>query len=140
MASWRITMLGPGKRLGGAALPVPAKDAGGWSSRGPVNGHPGTMRIPAPAPVPHTDRELTALANSGFIGLPSSDFSTFNPSLYYINGPQERFPGSLDSDNQMPVPAIDPRGIPGVVMPGPVMLNQFQVDNPAVRPKYLNRK
>jgi len=141
MASWRLTANSSGApaKAAGALLPVPAHDAGGWQSRGPISGSPGTTAISAPAPVPITDRSLAAMANAGNIGLPSSDFSVWYPSVYYQRA-TERAPVSVQSDNQMPVPAIDPRGKPGVVMPGPVMLGQYQVANPHVAPKFADWK
>jgi hypothetical protein len=82
---------------------------------------------------------LAAQANAGFIGEPSSKFDAWCPSVYYTY-PVSKSPVSVFSDNQMPVPAIDPRGLPGVVMPGPIMLGQTQVANPVVAPKYLDIK
>src|SRR5215469_3323020 len=114
MATWRLATLagGMGQKLRGAALPVPAVDAGAWKSRGPVVGIPGTMRIPAPAPVPQADSNLVAKAQTGWIGLPSSQFSYWLPGIWYTPKPGSRAPVSVFSDNQMPVPAVDPRGVP----------------------------
>lgn len=141
MSSWRLSALGAsgraGQKLRGALLPVPAKDAGAWSSRGRVYGSPGTVRISAPAPFPGTDSSLAAMANAGNIGEPSSKFGWWTPSVYFTAS-REHAPVSVYSDNQMPVPAIDPRGRPGVVMPGPIMLGQTQVANPRVAPKFLD--
>jgi len=140
MASWRLTAQGPTDLTGAALLPVPAKDAGAWSSRGVVAGSPGTTAIPAPAPAPGHDRSTVALANAGNIGLPSSDFDHWLPSVYYVAAPQDPLPVSRESDNQMPVPARDPIRHQAVVMPGPVMLGQYQVATPHVAPKYLQRR
>jgi hypothetical protein len=140
MSAIRVSMIGPGqaqaaRKLGAASLPLPSWDAGGWSSRGQVNGSPGTRGIPAPAPVPGLDREKTALAMSGNIGLPSSVFSKWFPSIYF-NYLENIPPVSVYSDNQMPVPAVDPRGKPGVVMAGFMNRGQKQVPNVRVTPVY----
>jgi hypothetical protein len=98
-----------------------------------------------------TDESLAARAQTGWIGLPSSLFSFWRPGFWYTDS-TEHAPVSVLSDNQMPVPAVDPRGLAGsggglgssrwaqeaVVMPGPVMLGQRQVRQPRVAPKYLN--
>jgi len=151
MPSWRLSAnlpgQGPGAPRGGASqaaakiapalIPVPAHDAGAWEFRGAVVGSPGTTRIPAPAnsALNGIDRNPVAQAQTGWIGLPSSDFSYWRPSIY-IQFPRSRVNVSVFSDNQMPVPAIDPRGLPAVAMPGPVMLNHFQVPNPRKAAKF----
>ena len=143
MTSWRLSALGASGRanqkLRGALLPIPAPWAGAYQARGVIYGSPGTTRIPAPSPVPQADAGMVAQAQTGIIGEPSSKFSWWLPGIYY--SPEVWKPHvSYFSDNQMPVPAIDPRGLPGVVMPGPVMLGQQQVNNPRVAPKYANRR
>lgn len=138
MSSWRLSASSSGaRRAGSALLPVPATDAQAFQGRGVIYGGPRTP-IPGPAPIPGIDREKVALAQDGNIGLPSSDFNAWAPSVYYT---VRRTPlhVSVFSDNQMPVPAIDPRGKPAVMMPGPVMLNQFQVSNPRVTPRWMER-
>jgi len=124
--------------MGAALLPVPAMDARAFQSRARVNGFPGTRRVPAPAPdgVP---QDRTGQANMGTRR--SADGPGFwTPGLYWYGpGGQSRAPVSVLSDNQMPVPAQNPLRLPAVVMPGPVILGQRQVSNPAVAPKYLRR-
>jgi hypothetical protein len=136
MPSWRLSANGNATDIGAALMPVPAQDAGAWSSRGPVNGHPGTMAVAAPAPAGVPQDWSRRTSGSAQAGVPQSIL----PSLYWLDGPQEHAPVSTLSDNQMPVPAIDPRGKPGVVMPGPVMLGQQQVTQPRAIPKYMNRR
>lgn len=138
MTSWRLSAASSGaRRAGSALLPVPATDAQAFQARGVIYGGPRTP-IPGPAPVPGKDREQTALAQGGWIGLPSSAFHAWAPSVMWTVR-RTPLPVSVFSDNQMPVPAIDPRGKPAVMMPGPVMLNQFQVSNPRVMPKFMER-
>lgn len=140
MPSWRLSAIGPSRtdvalKVRPALLPVPAHDAGAWQSRGPVSGSPGILPIPAPAPFPTAEMDATSLAQTGWIGLPSGDFSYWRPSIY-IQYPVSRFHGSVFSDNQMPVPAIDPRGVPAVVMAGVLHLGQFQVRQPRRAVRY----
>lgn len=145
MASQRFSALGAaglaGLRLRAALLPVPAAGAFSYQSRGPVYGSPGTTRIPAPAPLPWTDSSAVAQAQTGNIGEPSMKFSWWTPGVYFQRPQGQPFgpPVSVLSDNQMPVPAVDPRGVPGIVMPGPVMLGQNQVTQPRVAVKYADR-
>lgn len=146
MSAQRFAALGASGRAGlklrAGLLPIPAAGAQSFQSRGPVYGSPGTTRIPAPAPLPWTDSSLAAYANAGNIGEPSMKFAWWTPGLYWVRIPENgsRSPVSVFSDNQMPVPAVDPRGRPGVVMPGPIMLGQTQVANPRVAPKYHDIK
>jgi hypothetical protein len=141
VASIRIASKGPGRLLGGAAIPVPALDARAYQTRGLISGSPGIRRIPAPAPLPVSDQELSAQAMSGVIGLPSSSVQQYwLPSVYYTYGRQPHAPVSVLSDNQMPVPALSPTGLPAVMMTGPVVGGQQQVANPRVAPKFLQRR
>jgi hypothetical protein len=104
-------------------IPSPAQGAGSWSSWGTLNGDPGTKAIAAPAPVPGTDTNLTAQAQAGIIGMPSSKVpQEIFPSLYYqqpLYNPALAPPVSYVSDNALPVPAIDPRGLPAVMATPP---------------------
>lgn len=137
MPSQRIAANGPVNITGAALIPVPAQAGLGYQSRGIISGSPGTRRIPAPFPggVP---QDRTGMANMGTHR--SQDAPPYwTPGVYYLCGPQEHAPVSVRSDNQMPVPAGPSHGEPGVVMNGPVMLGQYQVSNPAVAPKFLNR-
>lgn len=116
-------------------IPAPAQGAGSWSSWGSLNGCPGTQAVPAPAPVPGLDRERTAQASAGIIGLPSSQVpNQIYPSLYYQRpalNPALAPPVSYVSDNALPVPAIDPRGLPAVMAtPPPRIGGQNQVVSP----------
>ena len=139
MPSWRISAMSGGQSKTGAALvPVPARDAGGWQARGLISGSPGTRPIAAPRPggVP---QDRTGQAGSGYHR--SSDApSFFRPGVYYLCGPQVHAPVSILSDNQMPVPAVNPLLLPAVVMPGPVMQGMYQVQQPKVAPRYPNLK
>ena len=83
MTSWRLSAASSGaRRAGSALLPVPATDAQAFQGRGVIYGGPRTP-IPGPAPVPGIDREKTALAQGGWIGLPSSAFTAWAPSVMW---------------------------------------------------------
>lgn len=155
MAVWRLSALSSGTsaKSAPALLPVPSVDAGAKNSREQVFGYPGTRPIPAPAPMPGSDRTNVSMALEGNIGLPSSTFSVFYPSLYWVNS-HERAPVSRLSDNQMPVPALLPsgqlppqagglasgRGTPeGVVFGGARFRGQNQVRQPRVTPSYPSK-
>lgn len=133
MARWRLTSQGTPK-LGAAALPVPAKDAGGWSSWGPVWGSPGTSKIPAPYPaaVPQGRKYVTSAPQHTSMDAPGY----WRPGIYYAR-PASRAPVSVLSDNQMPVPAVPYQARPSTeVAVKPVFLGQYQVQQPKVVPHY----
>ena len=115
----RVTSNGPGGLLGAAIIPVPAKDAKAYQGRGIISGSPGISRIPAPAPLPGYDSSGVAKAiagvGAGGMGQPSSNYSFWRPSVYFTrpaSSAHELMAVSYVSDNQMPVPAVDPRGRP----------------------------
>lgn len=128
---------GPGESLGAAALPIPAKIAQAFQSWGPVDGSPGTSAIPAPRPS----------------GTPQGVAFTGNPKHTSKDAPEVWFPGiyytrrdamsvapvSILSDNQMPLPAIDPKGLPSAVQVRPTFLGQIQVAQPPSVPVFLSR-
>lgn len=98
--------------LGAAITPRMTRTYAGWSSRGPVFGAPGTRAIPMPDPaaVPH---DKTALATVGQFYTACAPNVIF-PALYWEASPpleKEKFPASVFSDNQMPVPAGSPRNV-----------------------------
>lgn len=79
-----------------------------------VTGQPGTMPISAPGPGVRQEA-----AGQALMGLSrTSDCPPyFLPNLYYARPQRDYWPGagmpvSVRSDNLMPVPATDPRGIP----------------------------
>lgn len=95
--------------LGTVLTPHLTRTYSGWSSRGRIHGAPGTQTIPAPDP-PAIREGINSLAAVG-------QFSTLNapnaiyPAIYYENdapADKEKFPASVFSDNQMPVPALRP--------------------------------
>lgn len=128
---------GPGESLGAAALPIPAKIAQAFQSRGPVQGSPGTTAIPAPRPgaVPQ------GVAFTGNPKHTSRDApEVWFPGVYYTRrDAMSVAPVSILSDNQMPLPAIDPRGLPSVAQTPPVFLGQKQIMATPQVPVFLSR-
>ena len=140
----RITSQGPGGRLGAATLPVPARLGQGYQSWGQVVGSPGTTEITAPYPaaVPQGIR----YANSG----DATQFSNqappvWKPGIYFQ--PKLAAPPnvSISSDNQMPVPAVQPSGASGFTAGGNSstfktggsnLLRQRQVGWPITTPSF----
>lgn len=119
----RITTLGPAARLGGAILPVPARDARAYQTWGTVFGAPGTVPIPAPLPAGTPQfYAFTALHRS------SDAPPWWRPAIYFqrlVNATRPNV--SVYSDNQMPVPARTGSGRPAVMLRRPTFLRQRQV-------------
>jgi len=92
------------KRGAGAFLPglTPVGTAA-TNGQNEVYGSPGTVAIPSPRPPAMADGEL-----GGPFNQPSSVApNVFYPSIYYsIPNNTQHFPGKIQSDNVVPVPAI----------------------------------
>ena len=92
--------------LGSAISPPMARTYAGWSSRGKVSGNPGVRGIPVDDPSA-TREDVNSLATVGQFSTANTP-NTIYPSIYYENDSpedKEKFPASVFSDNQMPVPA-----------------------------------
>jgi len=106
----RYTVHAPSKGvppLGAVLTPHMTRTYAGWSSRGKVHGQPGTQGIPIPDPaaIPHGIQNLAAGGTSNTQSCPDIIY----PPLYWeADAPQdkEKFPASVFSDNQMPIPAV----------------------------------
>lgn len=136
----KVTSEGPTSRLGAAAIPVSAKMAQGYQSHALVNGSPGTDPIPVNRAqgVPQGITHRTA--GAGYHG--SSDApDVFFPGVYYYGPDSMQHPGMISylSDNQMPLPAIDPKGLPSVAQVRPVFQGQVQVKQPWNAANFPNR-
>jgi hypothetical protein len=107
-----------------------------------VSGQPGTRAIPAPTVDTYPSPDLGDLAQAG------SARSTDAPDVWY---PSKYFEQSLDgngtmgpvtpvriySDNLMPVPAVDPRGIPARLAKPINQRGQRQIRQPSANPRWL---
>jgi hypothetical protein len=118
-----ITSLGPAEKLGAAMVPVRAQRAGEYASRGIIDGQPGTQPIPAPRPGGVPQDSHRALHRS------SDAPPVWYPGVYYERPGDdglEHAPVSVLSDNQMPMPALSPLGLPSVSMRRPRIGGQYQ--------------
>jgi hypothetical protein len=94
-----------------------------------VTGQPGTQVIPiAPAQV---DQGIVGRAQMG-LSRSSDSPSSFRPNLYWARPERDYWPGagmpvSVQSDNLMPVPATDPRGVPARLARPIVQRGQAQI-------------
>ena len=62
----------------------------------------------------------------------------WTPNIYYMRELASPPNVSVFSDNQLPVPAIDPKGLPSVSMPRPRLGGQFKQDTPKVVQYFRN--
>ena len=123
-----------------AFVPVPALDGRGlgpYAVKQYVNGQPGTQGIPVES------IEIMATTNglhtwSGYSGGSAMMPPVWYPQLYYEPVLSETPQFSIYSDNQMPVPAADPRGRAAVLARPPVFLGQSQLRQPQRLPKWAN--
>lgn len=98
-----------------AAVPVPARPPGSAVHyKGETHGYPGTRAIPVVPVIPSPD-----IGDAAQMGVSrSSDApNAFYPNQYWTRPdpwfrPGAGMPISIYSDNLMPVPATDPRGVP----------------------------
>lgn len=136
----------PARQAGHAAL-VPHFNrhagSGAQEYKGRVVGQPGTQAIPVDpllivSPGPN-DIALMGVSRSG--DAPDA----FYPNLYYTRGEIRERPGagmpvSVYSDNLMPVPAVDPRGIPSTqYMQIADRRGQRQIQAMPLLPRWANR-
>lgn len=86
--------------------------SGAQQYKGTVTGQPGTLGVPVDPVVPSSDiGDLAMAGTSRSVNAPNMIY----PNLYYARPtqwPGAGMPIALISDNLMPVPAVDPRGIP----------------------------
>lgn len=111
----RFTVHAPTKGvppLGSVLTPRMTRTYAGWSSRGRVFGRPGTMGVPVadPAAIREDVNSLAAVGTFSTSCAPNVIF----PALYWeadLPEDKEKFPGSVFSDDQMPVPAGRPANV-----------------------------
>jgi hypothetical protein len=103
-----------------------------------LTGQPGTQAIPVHPVIPSPD--IGDLAQAGLSR--SSDAPNYiYPTLYYARPQRQFWPGagmpvSVQSDNLMPVPAADPRGIPARMAMPIVQRGQKQIAWPQAQPRW----
>jgi len=105
-----------------------------------VTGQPGTQRIAVQPVVPSPDPgDIALMGTSRSTDAPGN---WFYPNLYFARPQRAFWPGagmpvSVTSDNLMPVPAADPRGIPAVLSMPPVQRGTRQIRQPGTAPVWL---
>jgi hypothetical protein len=134
----RVFSNGPSGKLGAAILPVPAQMGEAYQSWGPIVGMPGTDLIPAPYPaaVPQGVEYVSSDPTSTSKDAPP----VWRPGIYYQPVLAATPPMAVYSDNQMPVPAINPTRKISQQLGRPVFLRQNQVGQPVNLPKYAWRR
>lgn len=121
-----------------AFVPVPAAVPGAKTAyKNVVHGQPGTQAISAP-PCEVTATVNGQLVTSGYSGGTRMMPPWWFPQLYFETVLSEKPDVSVYSDNQMPVPAADPRGVAARMARPPVFLGQAQVTQPKGLPKWAN--
>jgi hypothetical protein len=126
-----------------AFVPVPAATTAVVAYKNEVTGQPGTQGIPTGLPEFGAQGQVVngvsvrgagAGYNQGSGTMPDVWF----PQKYYERRLTETPPVSVYSDNQMPVPAFDPRGVAAVMFRPPQFLGQAQLAQPKTLPRWAN--
>src|SRR5487761_1569830 len=107
-----------------AFVPVPAGTTARVAYKTVLTGQPGqrgTQGTPA-APAEITGTVNGQRVSSGYSGGTSYMPGVWFPQLYFERQLSEPAPVSIYSDNQMPVPAADPRGVAAKLARPPVFL------------------
>ena len=134
----------PARQNGHAALmPGLTRYAGSGAQeyKDGVTGQPGTQGIPVdPSWIPSPD-----IGDKAISGLSRSSDApdVFYPNLYWVRPERGFYPGagmpvSVNSDNLMPVPAADPRGIPAMLSKRVRQRGQSQIQAFPNLPKFAN--
>lgn len=107
-----------------------------------LTGQPGTQAIPVRPVIPSPD--IGDLAQAG-LSRSSDAPDHFFPNLYYARPQRQFWPGAgqpiaLMSDNLMPVPAADPRGIPARMAAPILQRGTRQIAQPQAMPTWNGRR
>lgn len=128
-----------------AFTPVPCINGAALAYKSGVVGQPGTLGIGAPRPEVYGNSDISAYPFAGGYSNSGAMPPVQYPNLYYqatldipgsdvITGGMQIF-----SDNQMPIPARDPRGVAARLARPPVFLGQAQIKAPAGKwPRWPN--
>lgn len=127
-----------------AVTPSMTRMAGGGAQqyKDGLTGQPGTQAIPVKPVIPSPD--AGDIAQMG-LSRSSDAPDVFYPNLYYARPQRAFWPGagmpvSVQSDNLMPVPAADPRGIPARLSIPIVQRGQQQIRQPEAMPRWDRRR
>jgi hypothetical protein len=116
-----------------AAMPNMTRPPGSaWQYKDGVTGHPGTVQAPVPGPGVPTGPVAQAMGGFSY----TANCPGFYPNLYYARPEASYWPGagmpvSTHSDNLMPVPAQDPRGVAAPLQVPVRMRGNKQIRQPA---------
>jgi hypothetical protein len=123
-----------------AVTPNLTRMAGGGAQqyKDGLTGQPGTQAIPVDPVVPSPD--IGDLAQAG-VSRSGDAPNVFYPNLYWARPQRQWWPGagmpvSVRSDNLMPVPAADPRGVPGAQQMPLVQRGQGQIQSRPNLPRW----
>lgn len=139
----RIAYVTPGA-TSSAFLPVPAINGSVLNYKGGVVGQPGTEGIPAPVPEVFGNRDISAYPFAGGYSNSGSMPQVIYPNLYYqrtldIPGADVISGGmSVQSDNQLPIPARTPAGRAALMSAPPRLLGQNQLRARRAFPTWRN--
>lgn len=127
----------------GAFVPVPAATTAVVRYKMEVTGQPGTQAIPAGlADFGAGGQTVNGVsvrgAGAGYNQGSNTMPPVWYPQLYYERHLSEVPEVSIYSDNQMPVPAMDPRGVAARMARPPQFLGQQQVTQARAMPKWAN--
>ena len=151
MALYQVAL--PAKLLGGITAFTPnmtrLAGSGAQMYKHAVTGQPGTQGIPAPTEGNPLTANTDGVYDKSDLALMGGARSVNAPDTWY---PQKWYERSLDgdgtmgpvvparifTDNIMPVPAQDPRGLPALMAFTPHFLGQNQVAQPRTMPRWGN--
>src|SRR6266702_2487422 len=138
----RIAYTVPGAPPSTAFTPIPCVNASTLNYKGGVVGQPGTLGVPSPRPDVPGNNDISGYPFAGGYSTSGAMPPVFYPNLYYqatleIPG-AEAAPVQIHSDNQMPVPANDPRGRAAVLAKPPKFLGTRQVTARKVIPRWAD--
>jgi hypothetical protein len=140
----RIAYTVPGAGASTAFTPIPAITGAVLNYKGGVVGQPGTLGIPSPRPDVPNNNDIVAYPFAGGYSNSGSMPDVWYPNLYYqasLDIPGEDVEaGNIQvwSDNQMPIPARDPRGRAAVLAGAPKFLGQSQIQARKAIPRWPN--
>jgi len=116
-----------------AAMPTLVRPPGSASQyKDGVTGRPGTVPVPSPGPGVPTGPIAMAMGGTSY----TAYCPGFYPNQYWARPQGQYWPGagmpiSIRSDNLMPVPATDPRGVPAPQAVPLAMRGNQQIRQPA---------
>lgn len=134
MSRWYTLPGWPARVLGhAAATPTMTRPPGSaWAYKDAVTGTPGTVKVMDGTPGVPTGLIAQAMGGSSY----TANCPGFYPNVYVARPERSYRPGagmpiSVQSDNLMPVPARDPRGVPAPQSVPSQLRGSFQIKQPA---------